>query len=56
MFAGLDHAHEEPIENARMFRDGFVKSLAALHARGHVADDVAQALLPFRVALIVKRG
>ena len=33
-----------------------MESLAALHARGHVADDVAQALLPFRIALIVKGG
>ena len=39
-----------------MFRDRFVESFAALDARGHVADDVAQILLPLRIALFVERG
>ena len=39
-----------------MFRDRFVEGFAALHARGHVADDVAQVALAFRVALVVERG
>ena len=39
-----------------MFRDRFVESFAALHARGDIADDVAQIALPFRVALLVERG
>ena len=56
MLTGFHHADEEAIEHARMFRDRFVESFAALHAGGHVTDDVAQVLLPLRVALVVKRG
>ena len=56
MLARFDHADIEPVENARMFRDRFVESFAALHAGGDVADDVAQIALPFRVALFVERG
>ena len=37
-----------------MFRNRFVKRFTALHARGHIAYDVAQTALAFRIALIVE--
>src|SRR5207244_7837553 len=55
-FTSFHHADEEPIENAGMFRDRFVKCFSALDASGDVADDVTQAALAFGIALVVKRG
>ena len=55
VLARFHHADEKPIENARMLGNRFMKGFAPLHSSGHVADDVAQALLALRIALVVKR-
>ena len=55
-FTRFHHADKQPVENARMFRDRFMESFAALNARGHVADDVAQDFCRLGIALLVERG
>ena len=55
MLAGFHHADKKPVENTGVFRDRFVEGLTALHARCHVADDIAQIALPLWVTLIVER-
>ena len=56
VLAGFHHADVEPIENARMFARSIREGLAALHARGDVANDVFEIFLPLIVALLVERG
>src|SRR5262249_53491153 len=53
-FTRLHHADVQTVKNARMFRDRFVKCFTALHPRSHVAHDLAEAALTFRIGLIVK--
>lgn len=56
MLTRFDHAHKEPVKDARMFGNGFIESFAALHVRSHIADDVPKVALAFRIALLVKSG